>query len=100
LVARRGLRRLSHVIRASMGIAHIVTGGKGPPRVHLAPLAVLGLGPRLAGALSRGKEVLRAIPLEIGEHRPEIVARRTRGVVRRVFAVCSDVYSSDRIRLR
>jgi len=64
---------------SSSGIAHIVTGGKRPPRVHWAPLAVLSLGPRLAGALSRGSQVLRAIPLEIGEHRAEIVVGQMGG---------------------
>ena len=85
---------------SSSGIAHIVAGGKRPPRVHWAPLAVLSPGPRLAGALSRGTQVLRAIPLEIGEHRHEIVVRQTRGVVRPGFPGCSDVYWSDRICLR
>jgi len=63
----------------SSAITHITTGGNPPPHVHLAPLAVVSLGPRLAGALSRGSEVLRAFPLEIGEQGPEIVARRTGG---------------------
>src|SRR5208282_2988581 len=53
---------------SSSGIAHIVTGGKLPPRVHWAPLAVLSPGPKLAGAPSRGREVLRAAQLELGEH--------------------------------
>ncbi len=82
------------------GIEHIVAGGNPPPRVHFAPLAVLSPGPRLAGALSRGTQVLRAIPLEIGEQRQEIVARQTRGVVAPGFPVCSDVYWSDGICLR
>src|SRR5260370_15284017 len=43
--------------RSSSDMAQIALGGKLPPRILMAPLAVLSPGPRLAGTPSRGREM-------------------------------------------
>jgi len=64
----------------------------------LAPLAILGPGPRLAGAPLRGGDELGASHREIGEHRCEIVVAPTRKWCHQVLG-SSEVHWSDRISL-